>query len=61
MRNLDFENDPSLSWTTNATSGSYTVGDQTIDINIADSDNIFINSEESGAGIMVGNFRSRSQ
>ncbi len=52
--NLDFENDSSLSWTTNATSGSYTVGDQTIDINIADSDNIFINSEESGAGIMVG-------
>ncbi len=41
-------------WVTNSTSGSYTVGEQTFDITIADNDHILHDTYESNAGIMVG-------
>jgi len=51
--NLNFD-DNGIDWTTNATSGNYTLGDQVFDINVADGDNILQDTEESGAGLKIG-------
>ncbi len=50
---LDFS-EGGNNWVTNSTSGSYTVGEQTFDITIADNDHILHDTYESHAGIMVG-------
>ncbi len=49
---LDFNN--GIDWTDNAVSGSYNVGTQTFDINIADADGILQDAYENNAGISVG-------
>ncbi len=41
-------------WADNATSGSYTVGQQTFNINADDNDNILVDTEQEGFGINVG-------
>ncbi len=50
---LDF-NDPHTDWHAYSTSGSYTVGNQTFDINIENDDHILAYTNESNAGITVG-------
>ncbi len=50
---LDFS-EHGYDWVANAMSGSYTADYQTFDIEITDPDNIFVDSEESMAGIDIG-------
>ncbi len=50
---LDFT-DAHTDWHENSTSGSYDVGTQTFDIDIADDDHILQNTNESNSGITVG-------
>jgi len=50
---LDFNNN-GIDWHTNAVSGSYTVGTQTFDINVADADGILQDTYENYAGLSIG-------
>ena len=50
---LDFS-DHGVDWNHDDMAGNYTVGYQTFDIDVADPDNIFVDSEEDLAGIQVG-------
>ncbi len=51
--NLDFDNS-GYHWMTNATSGSFDVGDQNYTISIADNDNILEDTYEYGGGLLIG-------
>ena len=50
---LDFTQ-PGIDWTTDATSGSFTVGAQTYTYAINDPNGIFVNSGEASEGILIG-------